>query len=222
MRNIRMLEREIFPIMKNMLEVNDNSYGNGSFTIKCQIGRQCKIFLNICSLFFIIAAGIIFSSCNKDESVMVLENQMSSAKACKNSFFNPIPEYFVLPDDMLPYQYAIYEDDLPMLSEYMQSVFNNYEEGIEKEHFILSLDALKALYYYGYIVESNSYYDPNIVIYPDDNNGGGMCFTIISKTFDDFKSGWAYLMGQVKEGYQVLMTKDRKTGEYIVSYDDGK
>jgi hypothetical protein len=76
---------------------------------------------------------------------------------------------FILPEDMRPYQYAIYEDDLPRLFDYMKSVFDSSVEGEEKGYFTLSFSVANSLHYYGFVTEMSNYYDPNIFVDdPDD------------------------------------------------------
>jgi hypothetical protein len=133
---------------------------------------------------------------------------------------NPDEDYpFVLSEAMKPYQYAIHRDDLPWLFEYMQGVFENHQADDESGYFIFSLSANMSRINYGVIVYNSDDYIPTN---PDDNEdeGGGTCFAIIaSKTFDNFKDAQAWATDQMKPGYTICISKDKKT--YIVIVDDG-
>ena len=71
---------------------------------------------------------------------------------------------FVLPADMAPYQYAIYEDGLSGLFDYMQTIFESYPVGAERGYFVISLNATNTFINYGFITSTSPYYDSEIFI----------------------------------------------------------
>jgi len=125
---------------------------------------------------------------------------------------------------MQPYQYAIYEDDLPDIFDYMESVFDGYVEGDEKGYFTLSFNATNALYYYGFVTESSIYYEP-IWIVPDyptnpDDDGGGVCFDSGQANFKKKKEAVKFAMEKAKDNHYVRVDKDSERGGWTVSYKD--
>ena len=109
--------------------------------------------------------------------------------------------------------------------EYMQSIFDAYQEGDEDGYFIVSFNSVSARYYYGFITETSIYYHqykpdiPPIVIDPDDDEGG-MCFgwePIKSESFGNLKDAqaWAHANGR-KDGYCYTINYNKATGKYLV------
>jgi len=135
----------------------------GLLTFKWLTGgrRQRSVYLSICSLIFLIAAGSIFYACNKD-------NELNTTRGKFNA--NVTTNYpFVLPEAMQPYQYAVYTDDILMAFDYIQTVFDNYQEGDETGYFTFSSNTANTLLCYGFITVTSSHYDPNAFIDDPDN-----------------------------------------------------
>ncbi len=133
---------------------------------------------------------------------------------------------FVLHESMLPYQYAVYEHDFPMAFVYIWTTLDSYAGG-EKGYFTLSFNETNPLFHYGFVTESSIHFDP---IWTDPVNidepyddGGDLCFKIVRRKFDTFDEAWDYAMEKIslREGNSVNIYKDKDTGKYIVSYDDG-
>jgi hypothetical protein len=159
-----------------------------------------------------IVGSSVFYGCKKDT-----ESMESLPIDKKQKLMDNYP--FILPEDMQPYQYAIYEDDLPRLFDYMKSVFDSSLEGDGKGYFTLSFSVANSLYYYGFITETSSHYNP-IWIDPNPDDGDDMCFTLIVRTFDTLEEAREYAKGKAKEGYETVTSKT-KDGKYLVTYDDG-
>ena len=167
---------------------------------------------------------IAVNSCTKDSSVS--NNTATSIHKFNIDDLCPDGVYpFVLPDDMQPYQYAVYASDEDMLFEYIQSKLDNAENGDEKGYCILSFDSVNALFYYGFITETSIYYDPTIWIIPCDtinvdNGGGNVCTDTGYKHFDDRKAARAFAMEKAKDNHYVSISKDTEKGGWLVHYTD--
>jgi hypothetical protein len=155
------------------------------------------------------------NSCTKDS--LVSNNDKTAIQK-----WNP-DESFVLPETMRPYQHAIYKEGLPCLFEYMESAFKSNQIGEKNGCFILSFNIKKSLYYYGFIMEADVYYDPRTWIDPNDDNddGGNTCFAMIdSKTFDNFKDAQAWATEKMDKGYTTCINYDKETKTYLVTVHD--
>lgn len=170
-----------------------------------------KLIKNVSLIVFIL---IVVSSCTKDNVVSNDNNLVTCA-------FNPTEDYpFVLPEAMQPYQFAIYEDDLSGLFDYMQTVFENYSDG-EEGYFSLSLNATGGLIYYGFITGTSIYYDPSIWIVPDSlfdpNDNGGYEYSETRYKTDDYKDAMAWAKKEVDAGYKVRVAYNKDVKTYIVT-----
>lgn len=146
----------------------------------------------IATMVFILFA---VNSCTKD-SVEPNDNNTAIHKS------DPEQYPFVLSEDMQPYQYAVYEDDFSVLFDYMQSVFDAYQDGDERGYFTLSYNAIGGLIHYGFISETSIYYQPDNFIYPidpidpfvypeEDDDNGNMCYGRIRTKNEDRLDRWA-------------------------------
>jgi hypothetical protein len=173
--------------------------------------KKIKVILGVA----VVALIGMFYACQKEESLVYKDNHSSLQK--KQKWNLDEDSFLALGEANAPFQYAVYQEDEDNLSQYMQLILDSEEKG----YIILSTNIADKLIYYGFITESSSYYNLNIFIDNPDDAGADRCFTIIRNGFDTFKEGWGYLMEKVKAGYQVSIAIDKKTGKYIVSYDDG-
>jgi hypothetical protein len=163
------------------------------------------------------------NSCTKD-SLVSNDNQTAIHK-WNPTIVSPDEVYpFVLPEDMQPYQYAIYVDDLLVAFEHMQTVLDVAYQAGEWGYFMLSYNVADALVYYGFITSSSSYYNPDILNsnsnapfvfigdpnYPyivvdndgdddDDNDDDGMCYLNV-RTFSDKNKAVAWKDKKIPKG----------------------
>ncbi len=175
------------------------------------------------SLITIVFILIAANSCTKDE---LISNDNNTA--IKRQKWNPGENAsFILPDNMLPFQYAVYRNNENILFQHIQlrlDAIENIGNGEGKGYFILSLSPDAAFVYYGFISETSRYYNPTIWIFPDDpidpDNGGdgNMCFGWVSvgkHLSDNFEDTQAWAHEQMEKGYTVTINKNKKTGKYL-------
>ena len=93
--------------------------------------------------------------------------------ATPESFYEPGVDVFtvfqfrVLSDneDIIPFQYAIYEEHLLELLENVRLSLNNHPEWEERGYYTMKLDNDISQISYGFIVEGSPYFDPSIFDY---------------------------------------------------------
>jgi hypothetical protein len=158
----------------------------------------------------------VISSCTKENKDSLVSNSINTAL----QKWNPDEGYpFVLPNDMQPYQYAVYQEDLDNLLYYTISILKEEKEGEKSGYFIFSSNNIAdGLIYYGFIAESSHYYDPNIFVdNPDDpfinideDNEDNLCYGKIvtrnEKRFD------RWLDRQMRKGNDIVIEYDKATG----------
>ena len=168
-------------------------------------------------VFLLILFGI--NSCTKDE----LSSKDNNFSIQKQQKFNPDEGYpFVLTEADAPFQFAVYQQDEDILFSYIESILEE-QDGMENPgYFILSLNSEDAHFYYGFITETSSYYDPTWINpdVPIDTNegGGGMCFGWIivgSHYSQDFNETQAWAHEQMDKGYTVSINYHKETNEYV-------
>lgn len=125
--------------------------------------------VNLIAIVFML---IVVNSCTKDDLIVFNDD---------GTEWNTGTDYpYILPNAMNPYQYAVYQEDIGILFDYMHTVFNGYKEGDERGYFILFSNDANHLIYCGYVSESSDYFDPDIFIdNPDDP------FIVIDDNDDD-------------------------------------
>ena len=134
---------------------------------------------------------------------------------------------FILPESMQPYQYAVYQEDEDMLFDYIQSTLENTDG--EDGYFTISFNA-DAFIYYSFITKTSRYYNPNIVIFPDeltdpdddgdgDDDNGYVCMKWVikeSKTFDDKEKALYWAKKKETDDNLVSLSYNKKKGTYLV------
>ena len=154
------------------------------------------------SLIAVVFMLIAVNSCAKDDIIVSNDD---------GTEWNTGTEYpYVLPETMQPYQYAVYQDDIGKLFDYMQLVFDSYKEGDERGYFILSPNDANALIYCGYVTESSSHFNPAIFIEDPDNP-----FIIIDDYDDDeMMYGCKNIESTNKDKVVKWATKKLESGKY--------
>ncbi len=168
--------------------------------------------VSLMTIVFILAA---VNSCTKDE---LISNDNNTA--IKKQKWNPGGNAsFILPDNMLPFQYAVYKDDMDNLLEYTRTVLKNRQggNGEEKGYFILSLSPDVIFAYYGFITETSRYYDPNIFI----NNPGDPFIVINNDTDDNMMYGCSKIKTENKEKFDKWVKRKINNGYQVVEWAEG-
>jgi len=141
---------------------------------------------------------------------------------------------FILPENMQPYQYAVYKNDFSIAFNYMQTVFDNYQEWEEWGYFMLSLSANDSFIYYGFITESSSYYDqdiinnqdypfviivdpndPYIVIDDDGYDDGDDPMVYGIRKFSSVEKAEAWVLKKREKGYHAGIIGNDKNGKIV-------
>lgn len=161
------------------------------------------------SIITIICILIIVNSCTKEE----LSTNENTSFMQKQQKWNPIEnDSFILPDYMQPFQYAVCENDLDNLFVYMNRTLEKQEDIKYPGFFILSRSIDNTLFYWGFLTKTNPQYHLYKLKIPDDD----MCFTTVSKRFDNFKDAHEWGKAMAKEGCEVHLNYNKATGEYLV------
>ena len=170
---------------------------------------------------FIIIVLVLFgiNSCTKDD----LSSNDNNFSIQKQQKFNPDDGYpFILTEVEAPFQFAVYQEDEEILFAYIESVLEEQDDTENPGYFILSLNSEESLFYYGFITETNSYYDPTWInpdVPVDTNQGsGGMCFgwiVVDSHHSPNFNETQAWAHEKMAEGYVVSINYNKKTKEYL-------
>lgn len=111
----------------------------------------------------------VVSSCKKEDVETKESNSSIQHKWNPNensSYYDKENYPFVLPVDMRPFEYAVYNTDAEyrLLTAFIW--FNLKSQDKEKGYFILSLSTNATLVNYGFITKTSSYYDPAIFDFP--------------------------------------------------------
>ena len=112
----------------------------------------------------VVALSLSFSACEKEDNFL---SNDSNSSVLKQQKWNPDDTYpFILPESMQPYQYAVYVDDILLIFDHMQTVFDTYQEGEERGYFMLSysFDTAGSRINYGFIKESSSYFNSDVFV----------------------------------------------------------
>ena len=181
--------------------------------------------ISIVAVVFILFG--MANSCTKDSSVS--NNTATSIHKFNIDDLVPNEVYpFVLPADMQPFQYAVYQGETDNLLAYIQSVFEKHQEGDEVGYFIISRNVDTTLINYGFITSTSIYYQPNNFVYPDnyvdpfvypaddDDGGGHACYATLKTKNANRVARW--IDRQLAMGRNITnLEYDPATGEWTVT-----
>jgi hypothetical protein len=177
--------------------------------------------VNLVAIIFIL---ITINACTKENKDSLVSNDnISSIHELK---WNPDEGYPFIVKDNPPFEYAVYQKDEKMLSEYIKSVLEEQEKILEEEQGYFILSFKEQFINYGFLTKINPYYHQYNPDIPDDPGNGNGIVCLSYREFNNFETAWAYAKEQAKAGYSVSLTF-YKTGPggtrpfWSVHVDDG-